>query len=338
MVEAVWFDQFGLEHLTLTRHSPAALGPGDVRLQVRAVSLNYRDVLMVRGQYNPRLKLPLIPCSDGAGVITEVGAEVEDLAVGDQVCTTMIPDWDSGAPKAGVLQTTLGGPRHGLLCRSAVLPRRAVLKVSEKLSHAEAACLPVAGLTAWSALVTEAKTKAGHRVLLLGTGGVSIMALAIAKRLGAEVIITSGSDEKLARARELGADHGINYRTHPQWAKTLLDRFPDGVDTVLEVGGDGTFDQSVRVTRPGGMVALIGVLAAAQKAVNLTAVLMKRIRVQGILVGSRSEFHEYLAFVEQHGLKPCIGSRFQGLAEAPAAFEHMALGRHFGKIVIEILP
>jgi len=335
-VKSVVFDAFGLENLRLTERSVEAPRGDEVEVRVHAVSLNYRDLLMVLGRYNPRLKLPLVPCSDGAGTVTAVGPEVGDLAVGDRVCSTMIPDWVGDEPGPDLLKTTLGGPVDGLLSERRVLPERCWLKIPDYLGLEEAACLPVAGLTAWSALITESGIGAGSRVLLLGTGGVSMRALGIAGAMGAEVIITSSSDEKLARARALGAHHTINYRKIPKWAAAVREIVPEGVDCVLEVGGDGTFDQSVKATRVGGMIALIGVLAEQSQAVNLTAVLMRRIRVQGILVGSRRAFTEYLAFMATTKLHPVIDRVFNGMEEARSAFEIMASGAHFGKLVIRL--
>jgi NADPH:quinone reductase-like Zn-dependent oxidoreductase len=234
------------------------------------------------------------------------------------------------------LKTTLGGPVDGLLCDQRVLPERCWLKIPDYLSFEEAACLPVAGLTAWSALITEGRIGPGSRVLFLGTGGVSMMGLGIAEAMGAEVIITSSSDEKLSRARALGAHHTVNYRTVPAWSKAVRAIVPEGVDCVLEVGGDGTFDHSVRATRVGGIVALIGVLAARNQPVDLTAVLMRHIRVQGILVGSRRAFIEYLAFMATTKQHPIIDQVFEGLDKARSAFETMASGAHFGKLVIRV--
>ena len=336
MVDAVQFKQFGLDHLEVVDYEPGQPGAGEVRIAVRSVSLNYRDLMMVQGTYNPRLTLPLVPCSDGSGVVVAVGDGVDDLKVGDHVCSTMIPAWNDGVPEPDILKSTLGGPKNGLLARECVLPQEALIKLPGDISFQEAACLPVAGLTAWSALVTEGQVTAGSTVLLLGTGGVSMMALGIAKKLGAEVVITSGSDEKLAKAASLGADHLINYKTEPKWFKRVLELYPAGVDCVLEVGGEGTFNQSVKATRIGGFIALIGVLAASEKPVNLTAVLMKRIRVQGILVGSRSEFADYRRFVQQHRPPVMIDSVYQGLGSAAEAFRHLQSGRHQGKLVIDV--
>jgi NADPH:quinone reductase-like Zn-dependent oxidoreductase len=261
---------------------------------------------------------------------------VTDLAVGDRVCSTMIPDWEGGRPGAHILKTTLGGPVDGMLAEARTLPAHALTKIPDYMSWAEAACIPVAGLTAWSALVTEAGVGEDDKVLLLGTGGVSMMALDIAKALGAEVVITSSSEEKLATARERGAAHGLDYRAEPRWDKAVTRIYPEGVDCTLEVGGVGTFDLSVKATGIGGTVALIGVLAASDQAVNLTAAFMKRLRLQGILVGSRTELRDYLAFMAKHEIHPLISHRFSGLGEAKQAFDVMEAGGHVGKIVIEL--
>lgn len=336
MTKRVEFDTFGLENLKLVERETPAPGPGQVTVAVEAVSLNYRDLLMVLGHYNPRLPLPLVPCSDGAGKITAVGEGVEHLAVGDFVCSTMIPDWEGGRPNGRVLRGTMGGPLDGFLAESRTVNANAVVKAPTYLSAAEASCLPVAGLTAWSSLVTEGRIGPGSKVLLLGTGGVSMMALGIAKALGAEVVITSSSDEKLARAKELGADHTINYKENPRWDKAVLEIYPEGVDVTVEVGGAGTFDLSVKSTGFGGVIALVGVLAQAGKGPNLTAAFMKRLRLQGILVGSHEEFAAYNAFLEEHKIKPVISHSFRGFDEVGSAFNTMASGSHFGKIVIEL--
>lgn len=336
MVKAIHCQSFGLDHLHVVESTAPEPGAGEVRVAVKAVSLNYRDYMMIMGRYNPYQRLPLIPCSDGAGLVSAVGPGVGDLAVGDRVCSTMIPDWEDGRPNPRIRKTTLGGPVDGMLAEERTLPARALLKTPAYLSFEEAACLPVAGLTAWSALVTECEIGRGSRVVLLGTGGVSMMALAIAKSLGATVAITSSSDAKLSRAAELGADFCINYREHPAWDDKVLEIFPAGADSVLEVGGDGTFDLSVKATAMGGRIALIGVLAAQKKAVNLVPVFMKRIRVQGILVGSRTEFRTYLAHLERYRPRPVIGEQLDGLDKAATAFQLMASGDHFGKIVIRL--
>ena len=335
MTKAVLFDEFGLENLRVSGWEEDGPGPGQVRIRVHSVSLNYRDLLMVRGHYNPKIPLPLVPCSDGAGEVIAVGEGVEGLEIGDRVCSTMIPDWESGKPDNSIYATTTGGPAHGMLAEERTVNSNTVLKFPDHLSYDEAACLPVAGLTAWTAL-RAGGTQKGSKVLLLGTGGVSLMGLHIAKGLGAQTVITSSSQDKLERAKEMGVDHGVNYSDHPKWAREVLDFWPDGADTVVEIGGDGTFDQSVRAACVGGCVSLIGVLASRNTPVNLTAMLMRNIKAQGILVGSRADFAEYMTFVEKHGVGPVIHKTFEGLGSAHDALALMASGGHFGKIIIRI--
>lgn len=336
MNQVTVFDAFGLDQLRRIERPPEPLGARDVRLRVASVSLNYRDYMMVCGTYNRRLPLPLIPCSDGSGTVLEVGAEVTHLREGDRVVTTMIPDWEDGLPGPKFLETTLGGPLDGMMAEQRVLPAHALFPLPNGMSLEQGCCLPVAGLTAWNALHAAGPLGPGSKVLLLGTGGVSIAALGIARALGAEVAITSSSERKLARAEALGANHLINYRLHERWEKQVREIWPDGADLVLEVGGDGTFDQSVRAVRNGGTIALIGVLAQQNKPVNLTTMLMRGIRAQGIIVGSRRSYREYLDFVSQHQLEQVIDLIYEGQISLRPALEHLASGAHFGKLVIRL--
>lgn len=335
-MKAIVFHQFGLDHLISESHTEPPLEAGQVQVEVKAVSLNYRDLLMVRGMYNPKLDLPLIPCSDGSGIVRAVEAGVTRFQPGDRVCSQMLPSWQSGALPLDAHRFTLGGPQHGMLAEIRHLPENALNPMPAHLDFAEAACLPVAGLTAWNALTVAGRPGAQHRVLLLGTGGVSIAALQIAKGLGCQAVITSSSDEKLERAQSLGADHVINYADSPDWGKKVLSCVPEGIDVVVEVGGAGTFNQSVHAARPGGTIALIGVLSQTGEPINLTKVLMKNLRVQGLLVGSSQDFSEFSNFLVQHDMRPVIGCRFEGLESAREAFGMLAGASHFSKIVITL--
>jgi NADPH:quinone reductase-like Zn-dependent oxidoreductase len=329
-------DAFGLDHLTLTERPEPRPGFGQVRVRVRASSLNYRDLMMIRGEYNPRQKLPLIPNSDGAGEVVEIGEGVTRVKVGDRVCGVFAQRWIAGEPTREKMRSTLGGPLDGMLAEEVVLSEEGVTPVPPHLSDEEAGTLPCAAVTAWNALVNEGGIKAGDTVLVQGTGGVSIFALQFARLLGARVIVTSSRDDKLARARELGAAEGINYRETPDWgvaAKKLTGGV--GVDCVVEVGGAGTFAQSLQAVRPGGRIGVIGVLAGGATQVSLTSILMQKIRVQGILVGDRESFEAMNRAIALHGLRPVIDRVFP-LEETRAAFEHMAAGNHFGKIVVRI--
>ncbi|MCC6663892.1 MAG: NAD(P)-dependent alcohol dehydrogenase [Polyangiaceae bacterium] len=327
---------FGLENLRIEELPDPEPGPGDVVLEMSAVSLNYRDLLMVRGAYNPRQPLPLIPASDGVGTVVAVGSGVSRVGVGDRVCPIFATGWLSGEPSRDKLKTTLGGPFDGTLCQRMKLSADAVVRVPSFLSDVEAACLPCAGVTAWSALVTHGALTAGDTLLALGTGGVSVFGLQLAKALGARVIITSSSDDKLDRAKELGADVLINYRRTPEWGKAARDATGGrGVDHVLEVGGAATFGHSLKAVRPGGTISIIGNLGGGSPEINLLSVLMQNIRLQGVIVGHRESFEALVRAVEQNQLRPVVDRVF-GFDEVQSALEHMASGNHFGKVCVDI--
>lgn len=328
-------DAFGLDRLTLGERADVVPGPGEVKVRVRAASLNYRDLMMIRGQYNPRQPLPLIPCSDGAGEIEAVGAGVREWKVGDRVTTTFAPDWLAGEPTRARLATTLGGPRDGALQETLILPAHGVMATPEHLSDEEASTLPCAALTAWNALMTHGHLKAGDSVLVQGSGGVSIFALQFAKLCGARVIAISSSDEKLARMQAMGAEVGINYRTHPKWGKKVLEALGNGVDQVVEVGGAGTFEQSLIAVRMGGIVSIIGVLSGSSAPLSVTPILMKQVRCQGVLVGHRESFEAMNRAIRLSELRPVVDACFS-LDEFDSAFAHMEAGKHFGKIVITL--
>jgi NADPH:quinone reductase-like Zn-dependent oxidoreductase len=326
----------GLDHLAVTERPAPRPGYGEVLVRVRAASLNYRDLLTVRGQYNPKQKLPLIPCSDGAGEVLEVGEGVTRVRPGDRVCANFAQRWIAGEPTREKLRSTLGGPLDGMLTELVVLSQEGVVPVPAHLSDEEAATLPCAALTAWSALVTDGGLTAGDTVLLQGTGGVSIFALQLAKLLGMRAIITSSSDEKLARARQLGADATVNYRETPEWGAQVKELTGGtGVDLVVEVGGAGTLRQSLLAVRIGGTIALMGVLAGNSLELPLPLIFMQRVRLQGILVGSREGFEAMNRAVSLHRLRPVIDRTFP-LEETRAALELMEQGGHFGKICIRI--
>jgi NADPH:quinone reductase-like Zn-dependent oxidoreductase len=327
---------FGLDNLAVVERPDPRPGPGQILVRLRAASLNYRDLLTVEGKYNPKQKLPLIPCSDGAGEVLETGEEATRFQPGDRVCTVFAQKWIAGRPTRERVRSTLGGPLDGTLAELAVFDQEGLVKTPDHLTDEEAATLPCAAVTAWSALVTEGGVTAGDTVLVQGTGGVSLFALQIAKSLGARVIATSSRDEKLARVREMGADETINYREVPDWgarAKELTGGV--GVDHVVEVGGAGTLPQSLQSVRFGGTISLIGNLAGTKSELLLTHVFMQRIRLQGILVGDRESFEAMNRAIALHGLRPVVDQIFP-LEDSPAAFRHMAAGEHFGKIVIRI--
>jgi NADPH:quinone reductase-like Zn-dependent oxidoreductase len=326
---------FGLDALTLVERADPSPGPGQVRLRVKAASLNYRDLLMVQGAYSKQT-LPLVPLSDGVGEVAACGEGVSRVKAGDRVAGIFAQRWLSGPPTKARLLSILGGPLDGMLTEAVVLPEAGVVPVPSHLTDEEAATLPCAAVTAWSALVAQGGLKAGDTVLVLGMGGVGVFGLQIAKLLGARVIVASSSDAKLERAKALGADEGINYKATPDWDRAVKERTGGvGADHVLELSGAGTFNKSVRAVRVGGTISLIGNVSGGATEVNLTPILLQNIRVQGVIVGSRETFEDMNRAIAQHRLRPVIDRVFP-FAEARAAFEHMAGQGHFGKIVIRM--
>jgi NADPH:quinone reductase-like Zn-dependent oxidoreductase len=325
---------FGIDNLHLTDRPEPAPGPGQVVVAVRAVSLNYRDLLIVRGHYNPRMQLPRVPCSDAAGEVVAIGPGVTRVAVGDHVCGTFMQRWVSGPVNDAASRSALGGDIDGVLAERVLLSEEGVTKYPAHLSTEEAATLPCAAVTAWHALAGGG-LRAEESVLLQGTGGVSIFALQIAKLFGARPLITSGSDEKLSRALQMGASAGVNYRTTPDWDKWARGQTGGvGVDHVVEVGGAGTLERSFKAVRTGGHIALIGVLAGAGS-VNPMPVLMRSLNIRGIYVGSRAMFEEMNRAFELHLTRPVIDRVF-AFEESPAALRHLEAGAHFGKVVIRV--
>lgn len=327
---------FGYENLVCVDLPDPEPGPGEVLVRIRAVSLNYRDHLMIRGRYNPRQPLPLVPCSDAAGEVMAVGGGVSRVAVGDRVMPIFAQDWIAGRPTRERLRSTLGGPRQGVLRELAVFPEHALVQVPGYLGFEQASTLPCAALTAYNALFKYEPLSAGQRVLVLGTGGVSIFALQLAKAAGAEVFLTSGSDDKLRRAAALGADHVFNYEQIPDWGSEVRRQTRgEGVDIVVEVGGAGSLANSIRAAAMGGLIALIGVLAGDANPPNLTPVFMNGLRVQGLLVGSRDDFEAMNRMLAARELAPVIDRVFE-LSEAKRALEHLSAQSHMGKVVIRL--
>ena len=330
-------DAWDIDHIFAGERPDPEPGPGQVVVRMKAASLNYRDFLMVQGGYGSRAgKLPLVPISDGTGEVAAVGDGVRRVAVGDRVCPTFFPHWLSGPPAADGFGAALGGPYDGVMQELMLVDEQAVVKVPAHLSDLEAATLPCAGLTAWSAVVTQGNIQPGNTVLVQGTGGVSIFALLFAKMHGAEVIATSSSDDKLARVKALGADHVINYRETPQWGKAAREITGGrGVDLVVEVGGAGTLPESVRATRVGGTIAAIGVLAGASSDFNVALIVMQNMRLQGITVGSRDMFDDMVHAMALHGTRPPVDEKVYGFDDLRPALEAMPKGQHFSKICLQ---
>ena len=320
---------FGIDKLDLVEAPSLTPAPDQVVVQVHAVSLNYRDLMTVTGIYNPKLKLPRIPLSDGAGEVLAVGAGVTRFQPGDRVAGIFMQNWIDGAPSAAKYKGALGGDVDGMFAQQVVLPAESLVAIPAHLSYEQAATLPCAAVTAWNA-IRVANIRSGDTVLIQGTGGVSIFALQFAKALGARVLGTSSSDEKLARAQALdqgqGIDAGLNYRATPNWAKWAIEQTAGvGVDLVVEVGGAETFSQSLEAVRIGGTIAQIGVLSQSNEPVTIPLILRKQVRIQGIYVGSRYDFEQMNRALTQLQLQPVIDKIFP-LAAAQDAFLAMQAG------------
>jgi NADPH:quinone reductase-like Zn-dependent oxidoreductase len=328
-------ERFGLDRLRLVELPDPRPGHGELLLRLRAVSLNYRDLMMVEGRYNPRQRLPLVPCSDGAGEVVGVGEGVSGWQPGERACPIFAPGWLAGEPDRERLRGTLGGPLDGTLRELMTVRAEAVVRPPPHLDDVEASTLPCAAVTAWSALVRQGGLRAGQSVLVLGTGGVALFALQVARLHGARVLVTSSSDEKLARARALGADAGVNYRAEPAWGKRIRELTGEGVDHVVEVGGAGTLAESMRAVRAGGTIHLIGVLASGEAPLSIVPVFMSQLRVQGVLVGPREAFEQLVRAFALHEVRPVVDRVFP-FEETPAAFAHLASGAHFGKICLRV--
>ncbi len=331
----------GIDALEVADVAEPELGPDDVRVEMKAWSLNFRDLGVPSGGYARNDKIvrnpPLVPLSDGAGEVVEVGSAVRDFRVGDAVASCFFRDWERGNASEADFCSALGGGIDGTLAERVVLPERGWVHAPKHMSIAEAATLPCAAVTAWQALTAGGLT-AGQSVLVLGTGGVSIFALQLAKAAGCQVVATSSSDDKLERARALGADETINYRATPDWEQAVR-AWSDGrgVDQVIEVGGVGTLEKSIQSSAIGGTVSLIGVLTGIEGGFTSIDTILNAITLRGIFVGSRAMFRDMNRAMEASRLQPVIDRRFDfgDLADVKAAYAHLQSGAHFGKVVIE---
>jgi len=328
-------DDWGMDHLQLATRPDPKPGPGQVLLRMKAASLNFRDLLVPsRGYGSFTGNLPLIPLSDGVGEVVEVGAGVTRVKVGDRACPCFHQGWIAGSPDLERLTRTLGGPVDGTMADLMCLPESGIVRAPAHLTDEEAATLPCAALTAWSALVTYDSLGPGSRVLVQGTGGVALFAIQFAKLFGAHVTVISSSDAKLARAKTLGADVGVNYTTTPEWSKAGREITGGrGFDHIVELGGEKTLPQSLRAIRPGGTLSMIGVLSGSSLAAPLGLVVTRQVRLQGVTVGHRDSFEAMVRALDQHKLKPVIDRVFEfaGLKDAMA---YLKSGAHYGKICI----
>lgn len=326
---------FGIDALTLEACEVPAPAPGEVVIALEAFSLNYRDLLMVEGRYNPRQPLPLVPGSDAAGRVVAIGDGTPGVAVGDLVAPTFAQDWTSGDPTDSTYRSTLGGPLDGTLTRHITLSQDGVVPIPEGWTPLAASTLPCAAVTAWNALFELGSVSARDTVLVLGTGGVALFALQLATRAGARVLVTSSRTEKLTRAQGLGASAGVDYRAEPEWGRAIRALTEGrGVDHVIEVGGAATLAQSLRAVRPGGTVSLIGNLTGHAASFSVIPILMRQIRVQGVFVGPRVAFENLLVSCAEEPFEPVIDRVFP-FTELPRAFEYLAGANHFGKVCLQ---
>jgi NADPH:quinone reductase-like Zn-dependent oxidoreductase len=326
--------EFGINSIAFVDRPEPKPGAGQALVRMRAFSINSRDLMVARGQYNPKMKRPMVLLSDGAGEVVDVGSGVTRVKAGDRVAATFMQKWIGGEPDETGMRSALGGAIDGVAAEYCVFDQEGLVQLPDYLSWVDAASLPCAGVTAWHALVTEGHLRPEETVLLQGTGGVSIFALQIAKLMKATVIATSSSDAKLARVRELGADQTINYKQNADWevaARELTNG--RGVDQIVEVGGSGTLPRSMKAVRPGGTIHVIGVLGG-RDAISFIPVFMRNLRLQGIFVGSREMFEDMLRAITAHQVRPVIDRVFP-FSELRQAMHYMEQGSHFGKICIE---
>ncbi len=336
-MRAAVIERPGLDHLKLEELPIPEPRRGEVLVRLRAASLNYRDTLTAVGGYGARQKRErLIPLSDGAGEVVEVGSDPGSWRRGDRVIGCLMPNWQGGEMSEGKSAASLGGSVDGCAAEYRVFSATGLVRTPEHLSDMEAATLPCAALTAWSAVMTQGRVGPGDVVLTQGGGGVSVFALQFARLAGARVLAISSSLERLVRLRDLGASDVANYRDMPEWGRWARSLTAGrGVDHVVEVGGAGTLAQSVRAVRAVGTVSLIGVLGGAKPDFNLAHIVMQNIRLQGVTVGSRDQFEQMLAAIGLHKLRPVVDRVFP-LAEIRTAIEYLSSGRHFGKVCIAL--
>ncbi|UUZ90056.1 NAD(P)-dependent alcohol dehydrogenase [Paenibacillus sp. P25] len=329
--------QFGLDYFAAVERPVPAPGPGEVLIRMRAFALNYKDIGIVEGKLYPNLKWPLIPVSDGVGEVEALGEGTTRFRIGERVSGIISQGWISGEPTEAWMHTTLGGPLNGVLAEYVVLPEQGLVRVPEHLTDEEAAALPCAGVTAWHAVMEEGRVRAGDTVVVQGTGGVSLFALQFAKLSGAAVIVTSSGDEKLERAKQLGADYGINYRRTPDWSEAVLEWTGGrGADLVVELGGASTLNQSAAAARIGGQISLIGILSGdTVDGFNIRAAFRKKLRIQGINVGDRDMFEAMNRAIGQNKLRPVIDRVFP-FEQSAEALRYLGQGGHFGKVCIKL--
>jgi NADPH:quinone reductase-like Zn-dependent oxidoreductase len=333
-MKAFEIQEFGIDNLALVEREKPRPGTGEVLVRLTAASINYRDIRMAQGVYNPKLKRPMIPLSDGAGIVEETGPGVSRFKNGDRVAACFMQKWIDGPVTREKAASALGGGIDGVLREFALFSEEGLVRAPDSLSDEEVAALPCAAVTAWHALFEHTCAAPGDSVLIQGTGGVSMFAFQFAKAAGLRTIVTSSSDQKLERVKKMGASEVINYKSTPKWeeeARRLT--YGQGVDHVIEVGGSDTMPRSLRAIRMQGAISVIGVLSGTEPTVSPTSILMNTIRVQGVYVGSRAMFERMNRAIEFHSIRPVIDRIFPW-AEIKTALHYMESQQHFGKICL----
>jgi NADPH:quinone reductase-like Zn-dependent oxidoreductase len=332
-------EAFGLEHFRIVERPLVPLRHHEIRIHVRAASLNYRDLFIALGQVPSRvsdIRLPLVPLSDCSGEVIEVGSAVDRFQIGDRVASAQMPNWTAGPFKSENGHAALGGTVDGVLARYFKGNQRGFVKIPDALSFEEAATLPTAALTAWNALFEFGDLKPGETVLVQGSGGVSTFALQFALAAGARVFVITGSQAKVDRLERLGAEHVIRYEREPEWSRVVLEVTGGaGVDHVVETGGAGTIDESVKAAAVGGSISLVGLLTGAGGRLDMLPILTKTLRIQGVIVGSVEMFERMIGMIEHLRIRPVIDDAFE-MHNVAAALEYLKSGRHLGKIIIKV--
>ena len=327
-------ERFGIDNLKLVERDMLSPGPGEVLVRLKAASLNFRDLMVAEGSYNPRMKLPMVPLSDGVGVVEQTGSGVTRVKNGDRVAGIFMQRWIDGAPNREKAASALGGAIDGVLREYMVFHQDGLVVVPDYLTDTEAATLPCTGVTAWHALFEERPAKPGETVVILGTGGVAIFALQFAALAGLKSIVLSSSNDKLERARAMGATHTVNYRENPDWEKSVRSLTEEGADHVVELGGADTLPRSLKAIRMGGTISVIGALGGGDPNISPLPILMQSIRLQGIYVGSRTMFENMNRTLALKQVRPVVDRVFPW-QDVQNAMRYMQQQKHFGKICLE---
>jgi NADPH:quinone reductase-like Zn-dependent oxidoreductase len=333
-MKAFEIEAFGIDNLKLVDREEPSPGPGEVLVRLKAASLNFRDLMVAEGTYNPRLKLPMVPLSDGVGIVEQIGSGVTRVKTGDRVAGIFMQRWIDGAPNREKAGSALGGAIDGVLREYMIFQQDGLVAVPDYLTDVEAATLPCTGVTAWHALFEEKPAKPGETVVIIGTGGVAIFALQFAAFAGLRSIVLSSNNEKLERTRQMGATHTVNYRENPDWDKTVRSLTEEGADQIIELGGADTLPRSLKAIRMGGSISVIGALGGGDPNISPVPILMQTVRLQGIYVGSRTMFENMNRALGLLQLRPVVDRVFPW-QKVQDAMRYMQEQKHFGKICLQ---